>query len=53
MSPDDVDSVVLKLYDFLVQTLGANIDEDEDYRALQLWMLNAFDPFYTKDRNYN
>ena len=53
MSPDDIDSVVLKLHDFLCKRLGCALDEDNDYEALQDFMYDALDPFVTRDRNYN
>lgn len=53
MSPDDIDNVVLKLYDFLVYELGCDLGEDEDFNDLSQFMLDSFEPFYTKDRNYN
>lgn len=53
MSPDDIDTVVLKLHDFLWKRLGCALDEDDDYEALQDFMYDALDPFVTRDRNYN
>jgi hypothetical protein len=53
MSPDDIDSVVLKLHDFLFRSLGCALDEDEDYDMLYNFMHNQLDPFCTRDRNYN
>ena len=53
MSPDDIDSVVLGLFDFLVRDLGCDLGEDEDYEALKDHMYDALDKFVTRDRNYN
>lgn len=53
MSPDNIDTITLNLYDFLTQELGYDLGEDDDYNALHNWMLDAFDKFCTKDRNYN
>lgn len=53
MSPDDIDSITVKLHDFLVQELGAALDEDEDFEALADFMQDTLDPFITRDRNYN
>lgn len=53
MSPDDIDSVVLKLHDFMANALGYDLDEDTDYDLLRDFMHDALDQFCTKDRNYN
>lgn len=53
MSPDDIDTVVLKLHDFLVNHLGCMLDENEDYGDLYDFMHDVLDPFCSKDRNYN
>ena len=53
MSPDDIDSVVLDLYDLLVKDLGCPLDEDADYSALSNFMHDALEKFVTRDRNYN
>lgn len=53
MSPDDIDSVTLKLHDFLIMQLGYNLDEDQDYDDLADFMHIVLDKFVTKDRNYN
>ena len=53
MSPDDVDSVVLKLHDFLVDQLGCDLNDSDDYTALADFMHDALDDFITRDRNYN
>ena len=53
MSPDDIDSIVLALHDFLIGPLGCQLDEDDDYVALQDFMYDVLDPFVAKDRNYN
>lgn len=53
MSPDDIDSVVLKLHDFLNGMLRCSLDENYDYERLQDFMYDQLDKFCTKDRNYN
>ena len=53
MSPDDVDDVTFDLYNLLVKQLGCDLGEDADYETLKYFMLDAFQPFYTRDRNYN
>ena len=53
MSPDDIDSLVVHLSDFLVKDLGCAIDENEDFEALLDFMHNALEPYVKRDRNYN
>jgi hypothetical protein len=53
MSPDDIDSIVLDLYDLLVKDLGCPLDEDDDYAQLSDFMHEALEKFVTRDRNYN
>lgn len=53
MSPDDIDTVVLKLHDFLWKQLGCALDENDDYEALSDFMHDTLDKFVTRDRNYN
>ncbi len=53
MSPDDIDSLVVDLSDFLVDSLGCVIDENDDYEALSDFMHKALEAFVTRDRNYN
>lgn len=53
MSPDDIDSIVLALHDFLVRDLGCVLDENDDYSALSDFMHDALEKFVTRDRNYN
>ena len=53
MSPDSIDTITVDLYDFLVDKLGCDLCENADFEALNEWMLDKFEPFYTKDRNYN
>ena len=52
MSPDDIDTIVLNLYDLLVLGLRAALDDD-DYVVIYDHLHNALDPFVTRDRNYN
>lgn len=53
MSPDDIDTVVLKLHDFLVGPLGCQLDENDDYADLANFMHDQLEPFVSRDRNYN
>jgi|Laugrespbdmm15sd_2_1035082.scaffolds.fasta_scaffold245887_1 hypothetical protein len=53
MSPDDIDNVVLNLFDLLVFKLGATLDDNDDYAAIYDHLHKALDPFVTRDRNYN
>ena len=53
MSPDDIDTIVLRLHDFLTGAMGCNLDENEDYSDLSTFMYDQLDSFVTKDRNYN
>lgn len=53
MSPDDIDTVVLKLHDFLWKRLGCALHENDDYEALSDFMYDTLDKFVTRDRNHN
>lgn len=53
MNHDDIDSIVLALHDFLIGPLKCNLDENDDYVALQDFMYAALDPFVTNERNFN
>lgn len=53
MSPDDIDSLVLDLSDFLQKQLQCDIDENADYEALSDFMFKALDKFITRERSYN
>lgn len=53
MSPDDIDTVVLELHDFLTGVLGCALDEEDDYESLSDFMHDTLDKFVTRDRNYN
>jgi hypothetical protein len=53
MSPDDIDSITLDLYDFLVNKMKVQLDENDDYSALSSFMYSVLDKFVTRDRNYN
>lgn len=53
MSPDDIDSITLDLYDFLVNKMKVQLDENDDYDALSSLMYDVLDKFVTRDRNYN
>lgn len=53
MSEDNIDTITLKLYEYLTTELDCPLDEHDDYDRLHEWLLNSFEPFYTKERNYN
>ena len=53
MSPDDIDTVVLKLHDFLTGALGCALDDNDDYEDLYIFMHDTLNKFVTRDRNYN
>jgi hypothetical protein len=52
MSPDDIDSIVLDLSDFMHNSMGIDLN-DEEYDMLYNFMHNQIDPFCTRERNYN
>jgi hypothetical protein len=52
MSPDDIDSIVLDLSDFMHNSMGIDFN-DEEYDMLYNFMHNQIDPFVTRERNYN
>lgn len=53
MSPDDIDSVALAVFDLLVQDLGCTLDENDDWEQLLTLLHDKLEPFCTRDRNYN
>lgn len=53
MSPDDIDSLVLDLHDFLRYDLDIAINDTSQYSSLSDFMHNALEKFVTRDRNYN
>lgn len=59
MSPDDIDSFVLALSDFLNPMLppekhmGNFFDTDDKYIPLSDFCFEQLDKFCTRDRNYN
>lgn len=52
MSPDDIDSVALAVFDLLVD-LGCTLDENDDWDQLRDLLHDKLDRFCTRDRNYN
>lgn len=52
MSPDDIDSVALAVFDLMVD-LGCTLDEDDDFGQLNDLLHDMLDKFCTRDRNYN
>lgn len=53
MSPDDIDSVALALFDLIVGDLGCSLDEDDDWLQLLNLLHTKLEPFITRERNYN
>lgn len=53
MSPDDVDSIALEVFDLLVNDMGLNLDEDADFIRIHDLLMDTLDKFITRDRNYN
>lgn len=53
MSLDNIDTITLRLFDFLTGVLGCNLGEDQDYEDLKNFMYDQFEDYCTKDRNYN
>ena len=53
MSPDDIDSLTLKLHNFLVQQFNFPLDDEQDYVGLWEFLHDSLDKFVTRERNYN
>ena len=59
MNEDTIESFVLKLTDFLNPMLPHEkfmrnfFDTDDKYEPLREFCLNYFEPYYTRERNYN
>jgi hypothetical protein len=53
MSPDDIDTLTLRLYDFLTNVMRVDLNEDSDYNAVSDFLAEQLEPFITRDRNYN
>ena len=52
MSTDDINEITLNLNDFMHDSMGIDLN-DEEYDMLTNFMLNELDPFVTKERNCN
>jgi hypothetical protein len=52
MSPDDIDSIVLDLNDFMHDSMGIDLD-DQEYDMVHTFLHDTLDKFITRDRNYN
>ena len=53
MSEDTVDAFFVRLVSIL-ETLPVDwYDDDDSYDHVHEWVLNWFEPYYTKERNYN
>jgi len=53
MNHDDIDSLAVDLYNFLVDDMGLDLNDDGDFNAMLSLLYNKLDPFITHDRNYN
>ena len=53
MDEDDITRVALDLYDLLTLKLGCSLDENDDYICISDFLMDALEPFITKERNYN
>lgn len=59
LSPDDIDSFVLALTEYLnpllppEKNMGNFFDTDDKYELIREFCLDWFDEYYTRDRNYN
>ena len=52
MSPDNIDSLALDVYDLLVG-MGFILDENDQWDQLKDLLQDKLEPFVTRDRNYN
>lgn len=52
MSPDDIDSLALNLFDFMVDH-GVQLDENDGWDELRDLLYRKLENFCTRDRNYN
>ena len=52
MSPDDNDVIAVDLHDMLLAR-GIQLDDDDDFTAIYDFLHDKFEPFFTRDRNYN
>lgn len=53
MSEDTIDSFFVRLVSIL-ETLPSNwMDDDESYGHVSEWVHNYFEPYLTRERNYN
>ena len=52
MSPDDIDGIAVDLHDMLLAR-GIQLDDDADFTAIYDFLHDKFEPFFTRDRNYN
>lgn len=53
MNYDDIGSLTLKLYEFLTQEMGCDLDEDDDYNDLRNFLMESLGTFVTRDCNWN
>ena len=52
MSPDNIDSLALDVYDLLVG-MGFTLDENDQWDQLKDLLHSKLELFVTRDRNYN
>ncbi len=53
MNYDDISSLTLDLFDFLVDKLECDLDENYDFEALLNFLEKRLDDFITRDSNWN
>lgn len=52
MSPDHIDSLAVMVHDIILAH-GFDIDENDDFLAVQNFLYKLLDSHLTKQRNYN
>ena len=54
MSPDDIDSIALAVFDLLTLDLGlTDLNENGDFQQILDLLHDKLEPFVTRERNYN
>jgi hypothetical protein len=53
LNHDDIDSLAVDLYNFLVDDMGLELGDDDDFNAMLSLLYNKLDPFITRNRNFN
>jgi hypothetical protein len=52
MTEDDIDSLTLDLNDFMLDSIGVDLN-DEEYDLLRDFLYGKFEWLISKERNYN